>query len=125
MDITLEQLQTAHDKAIDAAENCGLRQYKKHGDNGLCGFAWVRIEVDGRSKLAKMLKKIGYQKSWRSGELILWNPSKTPVQSLDIKEEATLEYIQVFTDMVDLRLQLQTRLDLFADKGESSWLSIH
>lgn len=96
--VSLEELQQAHNGALEAAKQSAENFHSKHGDNSYCGFSWVFVSVDGRSKESKMLKKIGFDKSWNSSELILWNPSSSPAQSVDLKEAGTKAYIEFMED---------------------------
>lgn len=74
----------AHEIASAAAKEAAAKASEAQGgDWGACGFAWVEASVDGRSKIAKELKKIGFSKSWNYG-YYLWNPSGAAVQSIDI-----------------------------------------
>jgi hypothetical protein len=58
---------------------------------GACGFAWVEMyehngkKIDGRSKMGKLLKAAGVNKSDSKG-FYIWNPSGSMAQSVDVLE---------------------------------------
>jgi hypothetical protein len=57
-------------------------------DKYSCGFAWVNLyrfngrKIDGRSKVAKILKAAGVERDWNR-TFQLWNPSNFPCQNVD------------------------------------------
>ena len=53
-----------------------------------CGFAWVNIEVNGATKLGRMMKKMGIDK--RVG-----NPGGYRGQSMDIREVGAEKFVEV------------------------------
>ena len=53
-----------------------------------CGFAWVMIEVNGATKLGRLMKKMGIDR--RVG-----NPGGYRGQSLDIKEVGAEKFVEV------------------------------
>jgi hypothetical protein len=70
-------------------------------DGGSCGFAWVSLykfngkKLDGRSKVAKELKRIGVGQNWnRTFEI--WNPSNFPCQNIDTLEVGARAAAEVF-----------------------------
>lgn len=82
----------AHEQATEAARVAADQKLTEMGgDFYACGFAWVTAHVDGRSKLAKELKKVGFQSAYGGG-LQLWNPSGSNVQNIDIKEAGARAY---------------------------------
>lgn len=54
-----------------------------------CGFAWVDIldyngkKLDGRTKIGRLLKEAGIDKSYNSGMYMIWNPSGLMIQNMD------------------------------------------
>lgn len=54
-----------------------------------CGFAWVEFldykgkKLDGRTKMGRLLKKAGLEKSYSTGMYMMWNPSGMMVQNMD------------------------------------------
>jgi hypothetical protein len=94
-------------KAVAVADDL----YKKYGDRYACGFAWVEIYgVKLSTKLGKEFKNIGFEKSWNKSAIYLWNPSGSPVQNIDIKEQAAYAYAQVFKD-AGYKAYVGSRLD--------------
>lgn len=83
-----------HNQALNAAKKAEQEFLKNNGKTPYCGFAWVRFIADGRSKLAKELKKIGAEKSWNYG-YVLWNVTGNGTQSMDIKEAGARAYAEV------------------------------
>lgn len=103
--------QEAHDKASVAANEAAKAAAVKYfgsetGDAGACGFAWVKVANDGRSKIAKEVKKIthmgwrgeketAFRKDWNYG-YTFWNPSKWGGQNIDVKEAGARAYAETF-----------------------------
>ena len=60
-------------------------------DQYACGFAWVNIysykgkRIDGRSKVAKVLKEAGVRQDWNR-IFQIWNPSGFACQNIDTLE---------------------------------------
>ena len=103
----------AHNEALNAAKEAAQAMSDKiGGDRDVCGFAWAKIYVDGRTKVAKQLKKIpGWGLAWHSGALELWNPSKFPVQSVSILEAGARAYAEKFNELTGLKMAYGSRLD--------------
>jgi hypothetical protein len=84
-----------HEKATEAAIKATNEFIREHGETPYCGFAWVKIYADGRSKFGKELIKSGVaSKAWDSGYDV-WNPSKNSTQSMDAKEQGAMAYAEV------------------------------
>lgn len=67
-----------------------------YGEPFFCGFAWVDVYVNRtNSKEAKLLKSIGFEKSYKPKVLEKWNPAKYEGQSLDCKEVGAESYAKV------------------------------
>jgi hypothetical protein len=106
-------------EAVTAAVLASNEAEAKHGDNGACGFAWVDIP-DGRSKFVSWLKSQikfylrelkdensqEYQTALRDAERLygskhwtkgwyIWNPSKSNVQSIHVKELGAVAFANV------------------------------
>jgi hypothetical protein len=70
-------------------------------DGGCCGFAWVNLykfegkKLDGRSKVAKMLKEAGVRQNWER-VFEIWNPSNFPCQNIDTLEAGARAAAEVF-----------------------------
>ena len=88
------QVQAAHAKALDAAQQAAKAFSEKHmggRDGGACGFAWVDIYgVRSNSKLGKALAEVGFRKSYTKS-LQLWN-KWWPGQSIDAAEHGATAY---------------------------------
>lgn len=71
---------------------------KMGGDRYACGFAWCEIYgVKMSTKIGKEFAKLGFRKGYGAGAGIeLWNPSKSQVQNVDIKEAGARAYADVF-----------------------------
>lgn len=55
----------------------------KYCDHGACGFAWVYVAADGRSKLSKSLKAFGFAAHWQPGGVYWWSPGDYRGQGVD------------------------------------------
>ena len=60
----------------------------EYGEPMYCGFAWVNIEVNGATKLGRLMKKMGIDK--RVG-----NPGGYRGQSMDIREVGAEKFVEV------------------------------
>jgi hypothetical protein len=67
-------------------------------DRGACGFAWVEVYVDGRSRKAKELKAAGFGSGWLPRQLTLWSPAQAPVQNIDVHEAGAQAAAKVLKD---------------------------
>jgi hypothetical protein len=69
--------------------------------DGVCGFAWVNVYVDGRSKVAKEMKKFGLRSDYMGG-FNFWAsdvaPSARSSQSMQRKEAACGAFAKVLRD---------------------------
>lgn len=105
-------IQTAHNVAFGEATAEAKMLEDIHGDGFPCGFAWVSaIGVKGNTKLGKQLKEVGFKKSYTNGGLQMWNPSKTFVQNVNIKEQAAQKYADIFEKLTGIKLVVSSRLD--------------
>lgn len=104
--------QAAHEKALQAAKNAAQLKYDEiGGDQYPCGFASVHCDVDGRTAMAKEIKKLGFRKDVYSG-FYLWNPSELNVQNVDIKEAGAEAYAKVMREETGLdKFYATSRLD--------------
>lgn len=57
-----------------------------NGDRGCCGFAWITVYTDGRSRVGRALKKAGFEKMYGQPGLQMWNPSGHLTQVLTAKK---------------------------------------
>ena len=69
--------------------------------DGVCGFAWVNVYVDGRSKVAKVMKEFGLRSDYMGG-YNFWAsdvaPSARSSQSMQRKEAACGAFAKVLRD---------------------------
>jgi len=108
-------IETAHNEAIIAAqaatESIALQYGKEsEGNYDACGFAWVKTDVDGRSAVARQLKKLGFRKDWNYG-YTLWNPSGYGGQNMREKEAGARAYAHVMTEALGTEFFAQSRMD--------------
>jgi hypothetical protein len=102
---------TAHNESLVKAREAAEVTLAKYGDRFPCGFAWVVAYVDGRSKVGKDLVKIGFTKNYGAKGLMLWNPAKAPVQSVDILEAGANAYANNMRQRLGIEVYAQSRLD--------------
>lgn len=101
----------ANEKARAAAAAASAKMMAENGDGYPCGFAWVKATVDGRSKVAKELKKIGFKKDYEGG-LTLRNPSNSLAQNIYIKEAGAEAYVDTMRELTGIEtLYVETRWD--------------
>jgi hypothetical protein len=101
----------AHNESLAKAREAAEAALAKYGDRFPCGFAWVVATVDGRSKVGKALAKLGFTKNYGSKGLMLWNPAKAPVQSVDILEAGANAYANNMRHRLGIEIYAQSRLD--------------
>lgn len=114
MDYTQEQVNTIVAEAKEAARKAATEFFneKLNGqDQFACGFAWVDIYgVRGNTRLGKMLKAAGVERSDYKKCFSLWNPSELPVQNVDTKEAGAYAAARVF-EKYGFRAYSGSRLD--------------
>lgn len=99
--MNLENVKTAHAAALLAASKAADEYLEKYGSRDACGFAWASINIDGRTKLAKTLKKIeGWSPKWNGG-LQLWNPANSGTQSISILESGARAYSAKMNELLE------------------------
>jgi hypothetical protein len=101
----------AHNESLVKAHEAAEAALAKYGDRFPCGFAWVVATVDGRSKAGKELSKLGFSKNYGAKGLMLWNPAKAPVQSVDILEAGANAYAHNMRQRLGIEIYAQSRLD--------------
>jgi hypothetical protein len=102
MNITVEQIQDWLSEAEEAARIAAQEAYARNGNSDwdACGFGWVDIykfcgkNLDGRTKMARMLKQAGVRQSYTRAFQV-WNPGGYHGQSISIKEAAARAYANV------------------------------
>ena len=76
-----------------------------HGGFGGCGFAWVTVDADGRSRVGRALKKAGFNKPYGEKGLQMWNPSGHFTQCRTAKEYGA----QAMAEVLKTRLGVEAR----------------
>lgn len=80
---------------------------------GVCGFAWVNVYVDGRSKVAKVMKEFGLRSDYYGG-YNFWSGDVTPKaqgsQSMQRKEAACEAFAKVLRNY-GFKAYVGSRLD--------------
>jgi hypothetical protein len=80
-------------------------------DQFACGFAWVDIYgVKGNTRLGKMLKAAGVERSDYKKCFSLWNPSEHGAQNVDTKEAGAYAAAKIF-EKYGFRAYAGSRLD--------------
>ncbi len=99
MNYTQEQVNQIVAEAKTEAHKAAMKFFQERlggKDQYACGFAWVDIfKVKGNTKLGKMLKAAGMDKSYR-GTFQIWNPSGLFVQNVDTLEAGADAAARVF-----------------------------
>lgn len=87
-------------------------QEKLNGqDQFACGFAWVDIYgIKGNTKLGKMLKAAGVERSDYKKCFSIWNPANFGCQNVDTLEEGARAAAKVF-EKYGFRAYAGSRLD--------------
>lgn len=106
--MTLNELKKLHEKATQAAEKATadfLGAYKQENPNCPygepmypCGFAWVDIFVDLRSKQGKLMKEAGFEKRMFGRGFQVYNPSGHRGQNMNAKLHGACAYADVMRD---------------------------
>lgn len=114
MEFTQDQINSIVLEAKTAAREAAdeFFQTKLGGkDQYACGFAWVDIYgVKGNTKLGKMLKAAGIDKSSYDKCFKIWNPSEHGAQNIDTKEAGARAAAEVF-EKYGFRAYAGSRLD--------------
>jgi hypothetical protein len=95
--IALENIESVHNTAREAAIQAENDFRARHGEPGYCGFAWVVVREKASTKLGRALKAVGFRKEYGGG-LSLWNPGGSFTQSMDIKETGAEAYARVLRE---------------------------
>jgi len=101
-----------HNQALVAARAAAKSALDNNGgrDNYPCGFSWVTVYgVKMNTRLGKQFAGLGFKKEYGGG-IQLWNPSGSPVQSVDIKEAGAQAYANVLR-RYDIKAFANSRLD--------------
>lgn len=111
MELTIP-LAEIHNQALVAARAAAKSALDNNGgrDNYPCGFSWVTVYgVKMNTRLGKEFARLGFKKE-HGGGIQLWNPSGSPVQSVDIKEAGAQAYANVLR-RYDIKAFANSRLD--------------
>lgn len=99
-----------HNLALDAAKKAATEFMNEYGEPLYCGFAWVKLYIDGRKPFAKQLVKAGaIKKGWDNG-YIVWDPANINTQSIDIKEAGARAYARII-ESFGIKAYAQSRAD--------------
>jgi hypothetical protein len=114
MEFTQTQINDIVTEAKQAAREAANQffQEKLGGqDQYACGFAWVDIfGVKGNTKLGKMLKAAGIERSDYKKCFSIWNPADHNCQNVDTKEAGAYAAQKVF-EKYGFRAYAGSRLD--------------
>lgn len=114
MEYTQQQINDIVDEAKTAAYIAAQAFFKDKldgQDRYACGFAWVDIYgIKGNTKLGKMLKAAGVDRSDYKKCFSIWDPSGMPVQNVDTKEAGAFAAAKVF-EKYGFRAYAGSRLD--------------
>jgi hypothetical protein len=109
---TLEQVQTIVAEAQEAAQAETMTMAVRRGVHFPCGFAWVETTgIRSNSTLGKHLIACGFEKSWKSGVLQYWNPSKCGYQSVDLLSIGAQVFAKKLRDELGIECYPDSRLD--------------
>ena len=114
MEYSKEQVQSILVEAKHEAYLAASKFFKEKlggEDKYSCGFAWVEIYgVKGNTKLGKMLKAAGIERSDYKKCFSIWNPSEHGAQNIDTKEAGAVAAAKVF-EKYGFRAYAGSRLD--------------
>jgi len=110
--VDYDTLKSAVDMATQSAQKSVLEnQVDERHSWGACGFAWVDVQVDGRSAMAKDLKTMGFRKS-HNGSMQIWNPGGHRGQNVDVKEKAAEAFADTMRTLTGFNdIHVGSRLD--------------
>lgn len=92
--MTTLSLVELHEQAVKLAQQAETDYIAKHGEPAYCGFAWVKLYIDGRKPATKALVKAGYANKGWDGGYVVWNPAGNGTQSMDVKEIGAQVYAE-------------------------------
>jgi hypothetical protein len=105
--LTITEIHEIAKHATVEAEAAFMEQY---GEPYYCGFAWVKLIMDGRKPATKELVKAGIaEKGWNGG-YIVWNPANNGTQSMDVKERGAQAYARTMQSF-GIKAYAQSRAD--------------
>ena len=100
MEFTQTQVNTIVAEAQQAALDASVAFFNQTlggQDNYPCGFAWVDIYgVKGNTRLGRMLKAAGVERSDYKKCFTIWNPAGISCQNVDAKEVGARAAADVF-----------------------------
>jgi hypothetical protein len=82
-----------------------------NGDRDCCGFAWVTVYTDGRSRVGRALMKAGFRKNHGEKGIQMWNPSGHRTQSLGAKEYGAEAMARVLAGRLGVTVYANSRMD--------------
>ena len=114
MNYTQEQVNAIVNEAKVAARDAADKFFQERlggQDQFACGFAWVDIYgVRGNTRLGKMLKAAGLERSDYKKCFSIWNPADHNCQNVDTKEAGAYAAQKVF-EKYGFRAYAGSRLD--------------
>lgn len=98
--------------AAKQAAFCATQDFLSvNGDRDCCGFAWVTVYTDGRSKMGRSLMKAGFKKVYGQPGLQMWNPSAHGTQALTAKEVGAEAAARVLRERLGVEAYSNSRMD--------------
>jgi len=101
--------------AVEAAKQAAYRATQDflsvNGDRDCCGFAWVTVYTDGRSKVGRALMKAGFKKTYGQSGIQMWNPSGHLTQALTAKEVGAEAMARVLRERLGVEAYAGSRMD--------------
>jgi hypothetical protein len=82
-----------------------------HGDRDCCGFAWLTVYTDGRSRVGRALIKAGFKKTYGQPGIQVWNPSGHRTQALTAKEVGAEAMARVLREQLGVEAYAGSRMD--------------
>ena len=114
MEYTVEQVKNIVAEAKTEARKAADEFFQKQlggVDQYACGFAWVDIYgIKGNTKLGKIMKAAGIERSDYKKCFSIWNPSEHGAQNIDTKEAGAVAAAKVF-EKYGFRAYAGSRLD--------------
>jgi hypothetical protein len=101
----------AVDSGRAAARKATQAYLDAHGDRDCCGFAWLTVYTDGRSRVGRALIKAGFKKTYGQSGIQMWNPSGHMTQALTAKEVGAEAMAQELRTRLGVEAYAGSRMD--------------
>lgn len=86
------------EEAFSAAQKAESEYIEQYGEDWYCGFAWVVVQP-GNSRIARVLKeKYGARKNYNGPGVVVWNPGRSPTQSMSVKEAGAAAFAKTLVE---------------------------